>query len=358
MVAVVELSSGPGTTAAYARAALGLIPGFVRSGDTLPDVEVRQRGVTVDRAHLAAYDRVCGFRLTDTLPATYPHVLTFPLAMRLMTASDFPLPLIGLVHVTNRITVHRPIPSGAALDLSVGAGHLRDHPRGRQFDIVATATVDGVEVWRGLSTYLRLGPRPEPNGPRSTAAEAAETSTTATGSTETDAAERGATGTGSTETDAAERGATATGSTETDAAGTGSAGTDAAERGATESSAERGVAEAGATGAGSVWRVPSRVGGDYAAVSGDRNPIHTSWLGARLFGFPRPIAHGMWTKAHALAALEGRLPDAYTVEAAFKKPLLLPARATFTTAPTADGWTFALASHHPHLTGTLTATLA
>lgn len=289
MVAVVELSSGPGTTAAYARAALGMIPGFGRSGDALPDVEVRRRGVTVDRAHLAAYDRVCGFRLTDTLPATYPHVLAFPLAMRLMTAPDFPLPLIGLVHVTNRITVHRPIPAGAALDLSVRAADLRAHPRGRRFDIVATATLDGAEVWRGLSTYLRLGPRPtdDPAPPARPAA-------------------------------------------------------------------DDGAKPDDGTGAGGVWRVPARVGADYAAVSGDRNPIHTSWLGARLFGFPRPIAHGMWSKAHALAALEGRLPDAYTVDVAFRKPLLLPARATFTTTATAAGWSFALVSRGPHLTGTIT----
>ena len=66
-------------------------------------------------------------------------------------------------------------------------------------------------------------------------------------------------------------------------------------------------------------------GTDYAAVSGDHNPIHTSRLGARLFGFPRPIAHGMWSKARCLAALEGRLPDAYTVDVAFKLPILLPA---------------------------------
>ena len=74
------------------------------------------------------------------------------------------------------------------------------------------------------------------------------------------------------------------------------------------------------------WRVEPRVGTDYARVSGDRNPIHTSRLGARLFGFPRPIAHGMWSKARCLAALEGRLPDAYTVEVAFKLPVPLPAR--------------------------------
>jgi acyl dehydratase len=319
VVAVVELSSGPGTTAAYARAALSLVPGFSRSGVTLPDVEVRRRGVTVDRSHLAAYDRVCGFRLTDTLPATYPHVLAFPLAMRLMTAPDFPLPLIGLVHVANRITVHRPIPSGAALDLSVRAADLRDHPRGRQFDIVATATLDGAEVWRGLSTYLRLGPRPPVTDDQLPPGDP-------TGARTADSAP---------------------GRPATPGDGPG-------HRAATGSASGNGARPVPSTAAGSVWRVPARVGADYAAVSGDRNPIHTSWLGARLFGFPRPIAHGMWTKARALAALEGRLPDACTVDVTFRKALLLPARATFTAAPDADGWTFELASRHPHLTGVVT----
>ena len=48
---------------------------------------------------------------------------------------------------------------------------------------------------------------------------------------------------------------------------------------------------------------------------------------AKPFGFPRAIAHGMWTKARCLAAL--RLPDAFTAEVRFKKPILLPAKVTF-----------------------------
>ena len=35
----------------------------------------------------------------------------------------------------------------------------------------------------------------------------------------------------------------------------------------------------------------------YAAVGGDHNPIHTSSLGAKLFGFPTSIAHGMFSAA-------------------------------------------------------------
>ncbi|MEV6495251.1 hypothetical protein AB0M20_42545, partial [Actinoplanes sp. NPDC051633] len=136
----------------YLRAATTLLP-RPRPAD-LPG-ERLERTVRVDRAHLAQYDRVCGFPLTDLLPATYPHVLAFPLAMRLMSAADFPFPVVGLIHVANRITVHRPVPADAALDLLVRAADLRPHPRGRQFDVVVTATVDGSEVWTGVSTYLK-----------------------------------------------------------------------------------------------------------------------------------------------------------------------------------------------------------
>lgn len=104
------------------------------------------------------------------------------------------------------------------------------------------------------------------------------------------------------------------------------------------------------------WRVGRDVGRTYARVSGDRNPIHTSWLGARLFGFPRPIAHGIWTLARCLAALAGRLPDAYTVDAAFKRPVLLPSTLAFSAAESTKGWTFELydTAGSPKLRGTVT----
>jgi len=80
---------------------------------------------------------------------------------------------------------------------------------------------------------------------------------------------------------------------------------------------------------GTQWRLPSDLGRRYAAVSGDRNPIHLYAATAKAFGFPRQIAHGMWTKARCLAALQGRVPDAYTVDVAFKKPVLLPSTVGF-----------------------------
>ena len=103
------------------------------------------------------------------------------------------------------------------------------------------------------------------------------------------------------------------------------------------------------------WRVPDDAGRRYAKVSGDVNPIHLSGLTAKAFGFKRAIAHGMWVKARALAALSGRLPDAVTADVAFKKPLFLPSTVTLATAEAGGGWDFAVrnaTSGIEHLIGT------
>ena len=83
-------------------------------------------------------------------------------------------------------------------------------------------------------------------------------------------------------------------------------------------------------------RVPDDIGRRYGAVSGDRNPIHLHSLTAKAFGFPSAIAHGMWLKARTLATLEGRLPDAFTVDVAFKTPVLLPSTIAIASTRTDD----------------------
>ncbi|MEX0973177.1 MAG: MaoC/PaaZ C-terminal domain-containing protein [Solirubrobacterales bacterium] len=77
------------------------------------------------------------------------------------------------------------------------------------------------------------------------------------------------------------------------------------------------------------WRLGGDLGRRYAAVSGDRNPIHMHALTAKPLGFPSAIAHGMWTKARCLAALESRLPEAFAAEVRFRKPIRLPGRVEF-----------------------------
>jgi acyl dehydratase len=81
--------------------------------------------------------------------------------------------------------------------------------------------------------------------------------------------------------------------------------------------------------AGAEWKLPGDLGRRYAGVSGDRNPIHMHSLTAKPLGFPGAIAHGMWTKARALAQLGSKLPQSFEVEVRFRKPVLLPARVEF-----------------------------
>ena len=88
------------------------------------------------------------------------------------------------------------------------------------------------------------------------------------------------------------------------------------------------------------WRCDGGLGRRYAAVSGDRNPIHLYPWTAKAFGFRSNIAHGMWTKARCLAALSNRLPEAFTVDVEFRKPILLPATVVFGSSGDGQAVTF------------------
>lgn len=289
MSRVVELAEPPRLPRLYAAA---LRPSRSARQPELPDVELVLAEVAVDRNHLAAYDRVCGFRLTDTLPATYPHVLAFPLHLRLMTDDAFPFAAVGMVHIRNVITTTGPLDAGVPLTIRVRAEQLAAHAKGAQLDLVADVSAGGAAVWTSRSTYLSRGAAVADLGPGRTAARA---------------------------------------------------------------DPPPGADLSGCQAA--TWRVGKDVGRRYARVSGDVNPIHLHLLGARLFGFRGPIAHGMWTKARCLAALESRLPDALTVDVAFQKPLPLRSTVRFMTrgeGPT--GWDFGVlpaTDDRPHLTGSV-----
>src|SRR5690606_27752270 len=102
------------------------------------------------------------------------------------------------------------------------------------------------------------------------------------------------------------------------------------------------------------WQAPADIGRRYARVAGDYNPIHLSAPSAKLFGFPRAIAHGLWNKARSLAALGERLPHAgYEVEVRFQKPVLLPAELQLLASAAADSGRLLLRSgaEIPHMSG-------
>ena len=161
-----ELSGSPSMLPLFARASLAVIPGAGRlpwvggGGGDVPDRALTRADVAVDSDRLAAYDRVCGFDLSDALPPTYPHMLAFPMHLALITDDAFPLAVMGLVHIADSITVHRPLRTCERLSLRVWASPLESHPRGRQFTVRTEARVGEELVWEESSTNLSRGKAP------------------------------------------------------------------------------------------------------------------------------------------------------------------------------------------------------
>lgn len=303
------LSGPPGALSLYARTAAPLLPGasllpFVPGGGgEIPEVELELAAVRAEPERVAAYARVCGFALRDTLPPTYPQVLAFPLQMALMADGSFPFGAIGLIHLENRIEQRRPIRVDEELALRVRPTPLRAHPTGQTFSILTEARTGTELAWTSEATMLRRGGNAENALLPAMRAEV-----------------------------------------RSQPAGT---------------AWEAVPAEAPAS---AEWRLDSGLGRRYAGVSGDRNPIHMHSLTAKPLGFPAAIAHGMWTKARCLAALESRLPPALTIEARFRKPILLPARVELASEER-DGGEIAFAvrdprSGAPHLDGRARAVVA
>ncbi|WP_312332165.1 MaoC family dehydratase [Acinetobacter variabilis] len=100
------------------------------------------------------------------------------------------------------------------------------------------------------------------------------------------------------------------------------------------------------------WKISENTGRRYAMTSGDFNLIHIHAVTAKAFGFKQAIAHGMWSKAKALANLS--LPDAYEADVWFKLPMYLPSKVEFLTAQAANDTDFLIRNsknQKPHVTG-------
>jgi acyl dehydratase len=257
--------------------------------------------VPVDPEHLRRYRQLCGFPDSQWLPPTYPHLTAFPMGMELLTRRDFPYPLLGLVHLRNEITQLRPIGQTESLDYHVWVDQPYEHEKGTAFDVRAeVADHVGNLVWRSSSTYLRRSASRK----RGSSADAAPAPSAAPSPTPPPTSEPSPT-----------------------------------------------------------WQLPPDLGRRYAALSGDRNPIHLYPWTARLFGFRRQIAHGMWTAARCLAALgtsagtDTPTGTVTTFSVDFRAPVLLPSAVTLETATGAYGATeFTLVSAgsgRAHLTGRL-----
>lgn len=290
-----DLSTRPAILPLYFRALTARKPGSFSGDEEQVLASVTLHNQPIDRALLRAYREVCGFAPGQYLPATYPFVLAMPLQLKLLVSEAFPFPVLGVVHTGNRITQHRPLRDDDVMEIRCDLCPPVAVKRGYEFELITSVRVAGDLVWECVSTLLSRAQHQQ--RPKS-------------------------------------RGASA-----------GQAG------GAPD------LSEATST----TWWVAADTGRRYASISGDRNPIHLCAPTAKLFGFPRAIAHGMWTKARCLAALEtetfaGALPDRFTLDVAFIKPVFLPTEVCFQSQQGDHTTVFSVTSvggKRAHLTGSL-----
>lgn len=251
---MLSFDSSPSLWSLYPRILASRKPARLKSGGGVPRIDGVLRGVRIDPAHLATYRDLTG-NAGDTVPITYPHVLASGLHLAMLASPQFPVRLMGLVHVANRIEQRGPLPTTASGELVAWLEGHRDTERGQEFDLL-TEWRQGSDVpWRETMTFLARAPKKE-----------------------------------------------------------------GASRAASET--QRPPADQTFT-----FDAPSDIGRRYGPHAGDVNPIHLWAATAKLFGFKRAIAHGMWTLARCAAALPTDGPRVLDVQ--FKLPVLLPATLRF-----------------------------
>jgi hypothetical protein len=263
--------------ALLARAALTRKPALVPEGRKVERLETRVPLSSLDSPKLEPFRRVVGWRGSE-LPLTWPHLLAADAVLELLTGPRFPVKLLGLVHVANRIELLAPVAVSARGELVVFLEGFQDTERGQEFELHTELHVDGAVPWREVTTFLARRKR---SGPRAPGVPAPS------------------------------------------------------ERPAPERVVE--------------FDAPSGLGRAYGKLAGDLNPIHLSDLSAKLFGFPRAIAHGMWSLARIAAEL--KLEPPCVVECQFKLPVLLPSKLKLELS----GEAFTLldaVSGKPHVVGT------
>ena len=271
-----EFDATPSVLKAYSKM---LIPRHGGDPDTLPAISATLRHHLPNYGDVRAYEEICGLphkfgSQSQELPLIYPQVMAAPLHMQLLSHPDFPLHGAGLIHVRNTITRHLSLPLYERLDIVARLGESRHVEPGFEFDILTSVRdQDKQLLWEATTTILQK---------RSGDANKADASK---------------------KKKKRERVPFASSVAHPDVS--------------------------------TILRVPASQGRRYAAVCKDYNPIHLHPLTAKLFGFPRAIAHGMWVLGRSVAELTDLFPvdpghDPCTLEVAFKRPVLLPSRILIT----------------------------
>ncbi|WP_182353836.1 MaoC family dehydratase [Flaviflexus huanghaiensis] len=131
---------------------------------SVPDTEAHA-SVTADPAIHADFVHLIGDTVTDHLHPGYVHNLGFPLTMSLLVRKEFPLPLLGMIHLTNHVKQTRGIGLEEEMEMVASISNPQPHYAGTTLDSVVRFLIGRAEVMVDTARYLVRGsdlggPRP------------------------------------------------------------------------------------------------------------------------------------------------------------------------------------------------------
>lgn len=147
----------PSIVPAFARVLLSKKPYVAPAGAAVAPVELEARRVVLSAAHLQRYRQVCSVSDGAGLPPAYLHVVAMPMHMQLFIAKNFPVKVLGLIHLRNTIRVLQPVDQAAPLRLSVHFDTMRLTDFGQEYDFTTRYEQSGAVVWEEVSTMFARG---------------------------------------------------------------------------------------------------------------------------------------------------------------------------------------------------------
>ena len=144
-------------TPALVRVLLGKKPYIAASDAPIEPVELEARSVVLSAAHLQRYRDVCEVRAGGMLPPAYLHVVAMPMHMQLFIARQFPVKVLGLIHLRNTIRVLRDVDVKTPLRLRVNFDTMRLTELGQEYDFTTRYDQNGEVVWEEVSTMFARG---------------------------------------------------------------------------------------------------------------------------------------------------------------------------------------------------------
>ena len=119
----------------------------------LPTCEY-DRQVLVEKSPYQKYCEMVGWDAGWPLHPCYLQMLSLPLQLKCLTTPKSPFPVMGLVHMGNRIRLSSSYEIGVPVHLYASYTGVRQHHRGWEVDITVSGRQDRRRVYEATASYL------------------------------------------------------------------------------------------------------------------------------------------------------------------------------------------------------------